>query len=278
MNKFLVFVSLILAACSVQESGNKGDSAQRGIAGGDPVSREQSKAYGAILGLQMGNALCTGTHIGGKYILTAHHCIGRRIEANGGENIPFIVVSPDGPTMFRVAPDAYRVSYPAVESTEQLKSGKARQPDLALIDILTPPKEFLAIPNAVLANVSADAVDGKFMIAGYGISSFNPNGTSGQLYTGRTAIQKSDTLFHHLIWSESRGGGAAMPGDSGGPLFVFSQGKVVVFGVLSTGAQISKDLKPVDPEQKGNDTAALWNRYVRIDRREMRDFILEATR
>ena len=277
MKKFLVLVSLLITACSVQDARNIGDFRLRGIANGTKVPRAEGKLFGAVLGLQIGRGICTGTHVGGKFILTAWHCIGMAIARNGGAPVPFTVVSPAGPVAFEISENAYRVHYPKAEDYILMGDGsggkiKVPQPDVALIEIKAAPEEFLAIPNAKIASTSADDVTGKFTIAGYGVNSFSKElGTSGELFKAPAEIKKSDSIFHYLIWIEGWGTGSAMPGDSGGPLMVFSNGVPVVYGVLSGGVEINEKGEQVE---KGQATAVAMNRYSRLDTSTMRDFFV----
>jgi hypothetical protein len=278
---FLVLGALIVACGQTEVTENTVNSNNRGIANGSIVPFRDYPKYGAVVGLVMGNALCTGTHIKGGFVLTAWHCIGRRVETNAGANIPFKLISPagkEGPTSLEVTAEDYKVHLPKAEKFIEVGNGeggkiKTPQPDLALIEI-TDGDHLLklnGIPGADLPSRTLEEGEANIRIAGYGKDSLEGPSMTGRLNAAMGRLEKIEDINYALGWNTGGDVGTALPGDSGGPLFKFgSNGRVEIYGVLSTGG-----ITDVDMVEGRTFPTKHRNHYVRLDRGVVRRWLLD---
>lgn len=165
---------------------------------------------------------CTGTVLAGDIVLTAAHCVWRKsgLTVSGradadAENRKVIAV----------------VTHPLYDARSYAKSQAAI--DLALLKIESP----LPATRPVLLRARVPLPGERFGIAGFGLKAYGSLAGPGALQTA-TLIAVGEPSSLQLRLADPASGGVVAGlgscyGDSGGPVFEWSGGRVVLIGVLS---------------------------------------------
>jgi hypothetical protein len=212
--------TLLAAACLPTHASNY-------IVGGEDVLPKdplQSSTVGIFEPSGDGHtgSLCTGTLIRKNMVLTAAHCV------SGGVN-PAVIFGRDlhAPTAVHRTADAV-----AVNPTWNKKAGKGMdQGDIALVKFPGGlPPGYKKIP--LVQKDEEIHRGGKVILAGYGISDAGKKTGAGKLRRTEVSIAKNRRGKSEMILDQTRGHGACH-GDSGGPAFINSGGKLRVAGVTN---------------------------------------------
>lgn len=209
---FAAFASSIFAAAPT-----------RAIVGGGDAARTGSAARHIVMIVSTRGSLCTGTALARDLVLTAGHCVApaasyRVLTADRkppGLAIKTITVNP------RYNPKDYA-------------SGRVTA-DVALLKLETAlPAD---IQPAMLPPSPAVSPGDRFVIAGYGTTSYgSETGIGTPRAAAMIATGRPGNLQIRLVDPATRGerqGFGACTGDSGGPAFVETGGKLGVIGVVS---------------------------------------------
>src|SRR5712692_4171186 len=172
-----------------------------------------------------GRMACTGTAIARDLVLTAAHCVQPGANAS-------VVERDDGrrPKMIRVA-SAER--HPTFDLNTAVARGETA--DVALLK-LAEPLSSQRLP-AALGERAIVLIGERFTVAGYGVTIDGGDGRFGTLRTATLMAVRSPSDRHfQLADPATRGSTAglgACSGDSGGPVFEDTGGRLVVMGVVS---------------------------------------------
>ncbi len=172
-----------------------------------------------------GRTACTGTAVARDLVLTAAHCV------QPGANT-IVVERDDGrrPKIIRVAA-AER--HPTFDFDTAVSRGETA--DVALLKLAEPLSTQRS--PAALSERSIVLIGERFTVAGYGVTIDGGDGRFGTLRTATLMAVRSPSIRHfQLADPATRGetaGLGACSGDSGGPVFEDTGGRLVVMGVVS---------------------------------------------
>ena len=168
---------------------------------------------------------CTGTAVARDLVLTAAHCV-----ASGGQ--PAVVERDDGRRSRSI-----RVTHAERHPTFDLDTAVARgeTADVALLK-LAEPLSARRLPAAISERMIV-LIGERFIVAGYGVTLDGGDGRPGTLRIATLMTVRSPSSRHfQLADPATRGeiaGLGACSGDSGGPVFEDTGGRLVVMGVVS---------------------------------------------
>lgn len=201
------------------------------IIGGSPVKASDSLRR-SIVGIQLIDpqsgvaGTCTGSIIDKDIVLTAAHCLaeeGLEIRIVFGNDIRKVNSSPLT-TLSTLPHEDYKAHSEDSKQTH----------DLGLIHFEgTLPAGFA--PAKMLSSKAVFSEQQEVILAGYGVNNGVTSTGSGILRQVRVAIL--DPLFSPTeVAIDQTGGKGACNGDSGGPAYVESAGKLLLWGITSRGA------------------------------------------
>jgi hypothetical protein len=213
---------LLLASASTAAA----ETIQTPILGGTPTKVGD---FPAVVGLQVGQGMCTGTLIQPDWILTAAHCIQGLSPASVTAHFGTVNMFSD-PGVTRKAVELY-----AKPGFSQYDLGHN---DIGLIKIDRPITDIT--PVAVNLDPLMAPVGIKVTMVGFGATSVGGGGSVGVQYTvEQTSIQCSSFVGSNtdlLCFNQISGKGKCQ-GDSGGPSFTMINGTLTQVGVTSFGDQ-----------------------------------------
>lgn len=228
--------ALMTVACAPQKNQQlarelSGESIVAGTAvtEKDPIS---ASTVAILIESPMGQSLCTGTLVAKNIVVTAAHCFGK-----GASRAAVLFGSDLEKSQSVFAVDKVNV-HPQYASKN---SGEGGWNDIALLhfvgDAPATSEVVEILKDATLLTVGLQAVT-----AGYGSTPKDGNGQdSGVLRKVTLTLQ--DPVFEktELLFPLTSKGGSTCHGDSGGPIYVQKQGKLVLVGVTSRGTSASCD-------------------------------------
>ncbi len=245
LSTLVLSLGFMLSACHAAAP----KTSETKIVRGHPVS-ETSPAFASAVRVEMGGALCTGTIIGPRLIITASHCV----EGTTADQI-------------HVYFDHYPNATDTLRSVSKVQMFKPFGPavfpnfDVAYLVLSTDiPAGYT--PTEVLKDPSTLNEQTPILLAGYGKQAdvCQDANCIGQLREANTGFNKyydkahlmSLLVFHG---SADQGLGAACNGDSGGPAYAQVNGKWFLIGVTNgTRGDIT-------PESDGS-CAGGWDIYT----------------
>lgn len=220
-----------LAACSPASHSNNGADAAAGIIGGTEIEQNNPIRRSVVALYMMNDAgqggICTGTLIGNNLVLTAAHCITKKMVVVFNVNLDNAQQS-----------DVRQVDAVAVNPAYATRANRPTDNgDIALVHF----KGAIA-PGYIPAPVLPAARKGILrdntltMLVGYGQNNGTAGTGSGVLRAASVRIAKADFAPTEVALDQTHGRGACH-GDSGGPAFIFVGGTAFVWGVTSRGEE-----------------------------------------
>jgi secreted trypsin-like serine protease len=193
------------------------------VGGAEPASEAVARHVVMVVGAR--GSACTGTAIARNLVLTAAHCLqpGARhsvVAADAGRST----------RMTRVESFERHSEFDLETSLEHRET-----PDVALVKLAEP------LPSRVLPAAIGTRdfflIGDRFIVAGYGIDIFRGAGSFGTLRSAMLmAMQYPSSLQLRLADPATRGERAGLgvcSGDSGGPVFEDSGGRLTLVAVIS---------------------------------------------
>lgn len=254
MHRFLYFsvvVLLLNSACeSSKPTSDLGDdtlSPQRcipdsdisGIVNGRLVHAGDTDATKAVLLVILGKndstSSCTGTLISDKVILTAAHCLegARKTDIR-------VVFHPD----LRCS-SGFDVQTKSISSVDYIihekygTNSKHVDFDLALLKLAAPAP--MHYQTQSLYDGQSPLSSDNLLVVGYGVTEGDAKDSSRMRKTVKSFKNETQLVDHFLYLNQSTHTGGACAGDSGGPVYVESDGIYKIIGVNS--AVHGKDMK-----------------------------------
>jgi hypothetical protein len=205
-----------------------------GIIGGTPVTADDliAKSVGLLLNRTVSRGVCTVAILSNEYAITAAHCV---------ENYPPQALFVAFGNEFRRTTPIRAVIMAAPHERRPGREGQLfEQRDLALVKFSGGlPPGFQPVAALPFEYFSALKPGTPVTIAGYGVDKFDPNTPTSELHID--TLRKTELKVWNPVFSETeilldqRNGKAACRGDSGGPAFVFINGKMYFWGIASRG-------------------------------------------
>ncbi len=250
MKSFLsILVCLLLvSACgqSIKQDLNT-EPANRNIIDGQKIFSMNAKDFGPLLKLTFsGNDnytySCSAVHIGHGWILTANHCIAMPIARYGG--MPYITVNQYArrSTIGPISGQNYKAYSPKATSKRVLSEEgvfyNLQNPDLTAIKLDAQFSNQIALnPKVIIPTEELKKEEeSKLHIAGFG-ETYPHRKDYGVLNVALAYLWFSTDDFFQLtqLDSNNKHYAAALPGDSGGPLFTRNaKNEIVLYGIFST--------------------------------------------
>jgi secreted trypsin-like serine protease len=195
------------------------------VGGAIPADNAISRHVVLIVGPRGNTRMaCTGTAIARDLVLTAAHCV------QPGANVS--VVESDNGRRLRFIRVANAERHPTFDFDTAVSRGETA--DVALLK-LAEPLSAQRLP-AALGERAIVLIGERFMVAGYGVT-IDGESRLGPLRTATLMAVRSPSVRHfQLADPATRGetaGLGACSGDSGGPVFEDTGGRLVVMGVVS---------------------------------------------
>lgn len=171
----------------------------------------------------MNGRYCTGTVLAHNIVLTAAHCV---LETPG------LTVSGGGDAFAESHRVIAVVAHPQYDARSYARSQAAV--DLALLKLAAP----LAYSMPVMLRGRVPLPGERFVVAGFGVTAPGSSAGLGTLRAATlVAVGEPSSLQLRLLDPASRGGAVSSLGscygDSGGPVFTWSNGRFLLIGVLS---------------------------------------------
>ena len=217
--KFGILLSSGLAlAC---QSSPHGTGSQVKIVGGSQVSSDDPVAQSTValvISMSQGTALCTGSLIDARHVVSAGHCLASDPQ---GAVVEFgLSVSRDSQDQRAIQTFSVNQNY-----------GGSPPSDISLITLSEDaPAGYAPVP---ILSASEPLNDGETVtLAGYGQTNINDTSTTHLLRKVDTQLVTNSAATEELEVGDTPGRGACH-GDSGGPAFVNRNGQLYLVGVTS---------------------------------------------
>jgi hypothetical protein len=226
MMKALFLVGLLFfAGCGKDTRDISEKNSSRGIFQGQEAEISDFEALSPVVKLQFPPSFtCTGTYLGERKILTAAHCVNGSADKTGNSLKAMAVSSPLRPN--------FKAIIPAKDLEIQFQKGS----DIVVITILgSGLGDLERLPSAELGTRLLKN-GSRARIAGYGRTTPKDSASVGKLRLGEVTITNWNSAHYFTEGNLENKLAGALPGDSGGPLFLEEDGKLVVYGVISKAA------------------------------------------
>lgn len=196
------------------------------VGGAIPADHAVARHVVLVLGPRgNGRMACTGTAIGRDLVLTAAHCVAAGASAT--------VVERDDGRRPRIVRVAAAERHPSFDLDTAVARGETA--DLALLKLAEPLSPQRA--PAMLSEREIVLIGERFTVAGYGVTIDGGDSRLGPLRTATLmAVRAPSQLHFQLADPVTRGettGLGACSGNSGGPVFEETSGRLIVMGVVS---------------------------------------------
>jgi uncharacterized protein (TIGR03382 family) len=207
------------------------------IIGGTSTAVDQ---YPSVVGLVIGDNLCTGTLITSTWVLTAAHCVDPAVLNLGSQDEVTRAVKVHFHTVDVVHDAGTVVDASATFKDPKFDKAHLGSHDLGLIQLATPVTDIL--PSLINLEPSMAPVGTRVTIVGYGSTGQSAQGSVGIEFElkNRTSVSCPSLSIgmdaNLLCFSQADSKGTCQ-GDSGGPSFATLDGKPVVVAVTSFGDQ-----------------------------------------
>ena len=205
------------------------------IIGGTNTSVDQ---YPSVVGLVIGNSLCTGTLISPTWVLTAAHCVDPEVLGMPSQEQVTRSTQVHFHTVDVLHDPGVIVTASATFKDPMFQKARLGTHDLGLIQLATPVTDI--VPSPINLAAAMAPVGTRVTIVGYGSTERGAQGDLGIQFElkNRTSVTCPSLGIgddaNLLCFSQADNKGTCQ-GDSGGPSFASIYGKTMVVGVTSFG-------------------------------------------
>lgn len=194
--------------------------------------------------IEQGHSFCSGTIIARRAVMTASHCI-QKFDATTHQKLPDHVLPEDkdflvyfGTTVSKAGKwvrATKAIPHPNWSPEQTLSPQPTSAPDDIGLIILS--EDIPAGFQIAEIGEPTDTLPSTIKLAGYGVTSSRNNNDTGILRQVETDMTGAAGDVKRFAVGKFFAGACA--GDSGGPAYVEKNGKLVVVGATSTGAEIA---------------------------------------
>ncbi len=241
MNKIFSSLSVLTLTCLLNSCGELNKNSIPLIKGGKKVIDKNHFVYKTTVGisdvkyLEFKWTFCSGTIVSKRHILTAAHCLTENAQypstTTSDLRVVFGAKKVEPWKVLSVKAQAWHTNYIPNATTSSNPETPAPN-DVAMLYLSEDiPEGF----ESIEMNFDTLYVGEQVTLAGYGTVYGTPFETTGVLRYTEQTLTSIDTRKHRIATANPRKYNAkgACPGDSGGPLFIERDGKMLVSGITS---------------------------------------------
>jgi secreted trypsin-like serine protease len=213
-----------LVACSPQNISTNSGLADPAILGGRDVAPGEALAQSVVILFNRANsATCTASLLNNQFVLTAAHCV------TGADSKDLYLIFDI--KMQKTSPYRHVVAFKEAPHYSLQATRPKNRYDLAVVRFAGGvPAGFSGakfLPNSSLLKDAADVT-----VAGYGVTDNTTRVGTGTLRTANLKILKADFSETEVSLNQTANVGACH-GDSGGPVYLYTEGRYFLWGVIS---------------------------------------------